>query len=79
MASTPYGTRSAAVPQLQVHLLEDGPPAVTSQLARELADVVERVLGSLRIRISALVSEYSEGDWKAAGEHRTLSRRATHD
>lgn len=79
MASTSFRTRSAAVPLLQVHLLEGRPPAVKSQLVRELTDVVERVLGSSRERISVLVSEYSEGDWNVAGEPLSLSEGAIGD
>lgn len=79
MASTSFGTRSAAVPLLQVHLLEGRPPAVKSQLVRELTDVVQRVLGSSRERISVLVSEYSEGDWNVAGEPLSLPEGAIGD
>lgn len=79
MASTSLGTRSAAVPLLQIHLIEGRPPAVKAQLVRELTDVCERVLGSLPERISVLVSEYPEGHWNVAGEPLTLREGATDD
>lgn len=55
------------MPLLQVHLLEGRPPAVKTELVRELTEVVQRVLGSSPERISVLITEYGDGDWNVGG------------
>lgn len=67
------------MPLLQVHLLAGRPASVKTSLVEELTEVVHRVLGSDKARISVLLTEYAEGTWNVAGQPLVLGEAAVRD
>ncbi len=55
------------MPMIQIHLIEGRAEAQKAQLAREVTEVVQRVLGVSAERVHVLVNEYGHKNWSVGG------------
>ncbi len=55
------------MPMIEIHLVEGRADEQKAQLAREVTEVVHRVLGVAPERVQVLVSEYGRQNWTVGG------------
>lgn len=59
--------KDPTVPMIQIHLIEGRAEEQKAQLAREVTEVVARVLGVSAERVQVLVNEYGRQNWSVGG------------